>query len=96
MGHDPLPAQHMEGLELRAIEVEFDGAPGMACNQVAAVGNALPSWSETTGPHVAHVARMPHLVKMDEFFDPVPIRFFGTQAIVKITILLSQLIQQSG
>jgi len=43
-----------------------------------------------------HVPRMPHLVKTDELFDPINVCFFGAKAIVQVTNLLTQLVQQPG
>jgi len=39
---------------------------------------------------------MPHLVKTDELFDPINVRFFGAKAIVQVTNLFTQLVQQPG
>ena len=41
MGHDPGFAQHMHGEALQAVQVEFDGAPGVRRNQVTEVVGEL-------------------------------------------------------
>lgn len=43
-----------------------------------------------------HVTWMLQAVKPDEIFDPIHISLFGSEAIVQITNLLTQLIQQPG
>lgn len=44
--------------------------------------------------HLTHLTRMPLAMKIDEILDPVNIRFLSAQAIVQVTDLLPQLIQQ--
>ena len=41
MGHAPGFAQHMQGVELQTVEVEFDGAPGVRGYEVAEVVGEL-------------------------------------------------------
>jgi len=45
---------------------------------------------------LAHVAGMLEVMKMNEVFDPIDISLFGSDAIVLVANLLTQLIQQPG
>jgi hypothetical protein len=43
-----------------------------------------------------HVARMPLIMKINELFHPVHVGFFRSKAIVQVTDLFPQLIQQQS
>ncbi len=44
---------------------------------------------------LTHLTRMPLAMKIDEILDPIDIRLLGAEAIVQVTDLLPQLIQQT-
>jgi hypothetical protein len=47
-------------------------------------------------PGLPHVTRVLQAMKPDESFDPIDLSFFGSEAVVQLTNLLAQMIQQPG